>query len=503
MFVRRRGDDRGVSVTAAELELLQRHAPLLLLDPLERWAPVPVDAFLAASAVVADDHVVASPPARIDRSVGAAGTGMRGASAGGAGASAGGAGTGGASGPRASRPGVRSAGGLAAADADSARETSLHLDPVRGVAGGPPRAAAMFARFAPPPAPAQWRCYGTVQPLAGGARALVYWFFYADNPFGIWFTDVGRHVGDWEQVQVELDAAGVLAAVTVYQHGSAHRVAAGSTDLTRTADGRPRVYVAEGSHAAYLTPGSQPRKLKRDNTGDGGRSGVPQVLPLPAAAGSWPRWPGRWGPDTGPVVRAPRWLLALVRRLAGGGLGGDSPPGPLARGPRRTSTPPATPAPAAPPPPAASPAPPSPPAAPPEELRSSAPHRGVQTTGVPAPPAHTPGRFAPNAWLSRLLRRLGAATWPRELTLERAVVEDGRVRIRLRTGGAGLRRARYADALVVDRDGAALGHARARVRGGVAELLVAPVSPGTPAEARAAVYNRLDQRSDLRTAPLG
>lgn len=419
-----------MSVTAAELELLQRHAPLLLLDPLERWAPVSVDDFLAASAVVADDHVVARPPARLDRAVDVAG---------------------------------------------------LHLDPVRGAPAGPPRGAAMFARFAPPPAPAEWRAYGTVRPLAGGARALVYWLFYADNPFGIWFTDVGRHVGDWEQVQVELDPSGVFAAVTVYQHGSAHRVAVGSRQLTLTADGRPRVYVAEGSHAAYLTAGSQPRKLKRDNTGDGGRSGVPRVLPLPAEPGGWPRWPGRWGPDTGPSVRAPRWLLALVRRLAGGALGGDSPPGPLARG-RRTSTPPATPMPA----PAAPSGPPTP-AAPPSPL---------------APPAHTPGRFAPNAWLSAVLRRLGEATWPREVALEAARVEDGRVRVRVRTGGAGLRRARYADALVVDGDGAALGHARARVRGGVAELLVDPVTAAMPAEVRACACNRLDQRSDVRTLAL-
>jgi hypothetical protein len=454
-----------------ELELLQRHAPLLLLDRLERWAPVAVEPFLEASAVMRGSGALLSgPPALLD--------------------------------------------GEGADD--------LHLDPTPETDAAR-RAHALFDRFAPPPPPAEWRCYGTVERLAGGRRALVYWFFYADNPFGIWFTDVGRHVGDWEQVQVELDASGRLAAVAVYQHGSAHRVPVGSRDLTLTADGRPRVYVAEGSHAAYLTAGSQPRKLKRDNTSDGGRSGVPVVVPLRDGGVTERRasWHGRWGPDTGPVLRVPAWLLALVKRLAGGSLGGDSPPGPLARGVRRTSTAPATPprtaptatpgapatAPAAPAGPANARAAPAGsatvPAAPAGPATARAAPAGPATAPAGrAPPTTTPGRFAPNAWLSRALRVAGRATWPRDVAIESVAREGGAVRVRLRTGGGGLRAARYADAVVADADGAPVGFSRARVRARGAELLVAPIRGSEPAVVRAAAYNRLDQRSDVVERPL-
>ncbi|MDO8212700.1 Vps62-related protein [Conexibacter sp. CPCC 206217] len=415
-----------------ELELLQRHAPLLRLDLLERFAPVAVDPFLARAAVVADGERLSGPPAELAATAGS-------------------------------------------------RQAGLHLDPLAdAIAAGTqspaatqppaaaplPLAARMFAAFAPPPGPSEWVCYGEIEPLIGGGRALSYWFFWVDNPFGIRFTDIGRHVGDWEQVQVELAPGGAIVAVTVMQHGSAHRVEAGAAQLTIERR-RPRVYVAEGSHAAYLTAAAQPRKLKQDNTSDGGRSGVPRVRALDAAeADVWPGWPGRWGPDTGAVVPLPAWLVALARRLAPRGFGGDSPPGPLARGKRRAGTRP---------------------------LRR-----------------HTPGAIAPNAWLSRALQRLGGATWPRRVEIDATTpvaVDAGRdaprVQARARVGGWLLRRARYLDAVVVDADGAALGHARARVKGASIDLTIELIAAGTPAQLRLAGYNALDQRSNVSRRPVG
>lgn len=454
------------AMSPAELELLQRHAPLLRLDLLERFAPVAFAPFLARAEVLLSAQPLSGPPADLVASAGAGPAG-------------------------------------------------LHLDPVPGVPGGG-RAAALFAAFAPAPGHEQWRCYGEVEPLIGGGRALSYWFFWVDNPFGIRFTDVGRHVGDWETVLVELAADDTIAAVTVMQHGSAHRVERGSPLLTFDAGGRPVVYVAEGSHAAYLTAGAQPRKLKQDNTSADGRSGVPQVLalegaaagasaagaapaagapaageaaapPLAAAAAAapaageaaalpfaaagadapappgWASWPGRWGPDTGAVLPFPRWLVALALRLVPSGFGGDSPPGPLARG--------------------------KPPVG----------DRPIRR--------HTPGSVAPNAWLSRfVLQPLGNASWPREVAIDAAVpvaLESRRVRARARVGGLLLRRARYVDAVVVDADGAALGHARAHVRGGGAELSVELVAPGVPHALHLAGYNALDQRSNVDTRLLG
>lgn len=398
-------------MSPAELELLRRHAPMLRLDLLERFAPVAIEPFLARAKVLSQAQALGGPPADL----------------------------------------------AATAAADPA---GLHLDPAPGVPHGP-RAAALFAAFAPAPGRNEWRCYGEVEPLLDGGRALAYWYFWVDNPFGIRFTDVGRHVGDWETVLVELAADDTIAAVTVMQHGSAHRVERGSPLLTFDG-GRPVVYVAEGSHAAYLTAAAQPRKLKQDNTTDGGRSGVPQVLALDPAP-SWASWPGRWGPDTGAVLPFPRWLVALALRVVPRGFGGDSPRGPLAR--------------------------------------------NARVVGDRPIRRHTPGTVAPNAWLSRfVLRPLGNATWPREVAIDESspvASEAGRVRARARVGGRLLRRARYLDAVVVDADGAALGHARVRVRGRATELSIELIAPGLPRTLHLAGYNALDQRSRVDTRTIG
>jgi len=382
-----------------DLALLARHAPLLVLDVLERYAPIPVEPFLTASITADGAQRLSGPPA--DLSVGGC-------------------------------------------------PPALHLDPAPEAHRGLERAAALFARFAPAPGPASWTCYGRV--LARRRRLLQYWCCFPDNPFGLGLRDVGRHVGDWEQVCVELDPDGVLAAVLVFQHGSPQRVAVGSPQLT-VEDGHPRVYVAEGSHALYLTAGSQPRILKRDNTSEG-RAGVPRVLPLPADG--WATWCGRWGPDTAPDL--PRLELALARWIARRSIGGDSPWSPL--GPARS-----------------------------------------RTEREPGPLA---GRAQPINWIGRLLRRLGTLTWPCAVALERPPALEGRtLRLRARGDGRLLRRARYLDAVAVDAQGAAIGHLRAALRGRHAELAVPLLDgAGAPAEVRLAGYNRLGQRGDVVVAPL-
>ena len=408
--------------SADDLALLARHAPLLVLDRLERYAPVPVEPFLTASITADGGKRLSGPPA--DLGVGGC-------------------------------------------------PPALHLDPAPDAHRAADRAAAVFARFAPAPEPAAWACYGRVLRRRRGRRLLQYWCGFPDNPFGLGMRDVGRHVGDWEQVCVELDRSCALAAVIVFQHGSPQRVAAGSPGLT-LADGRPRVYVAEGSHAMYLTAGSQPRILKRDNTSEG-RSGVPRVLPLRGGAG-WATWCGRWGPDTGPDL--PRAELALVRWIARRSIGGDSPWSPLGA------------------------------------------HRGRGERK----PSVVAGRAQPVNRLGRVLRWLGERTWPCAVALDGAPVverenvaeghgeaplagaaarERAAVRVRARSGGLLLRRARYLDATVVDAGGAAIGHARAAFHGRHAELAVPLLDrAGPPAEVRIAGYNRVDQRSDVIAAPL-
>lgn len=389
--------------TDADLALLRRHAPRLHLDPLERFAPAAVDDFAALCATFDGGTRLAGAPADLGDRHGC---------------------------PR-----------------------RLHLNPEPEEPTTAGRGRALFARFAPTPGPADWRCYGDLVRLDGGGRVLRYWYFYVDNPFGLRRRDLGRHVADWESVLVELDAGGEIAAVIVFQHGSPQRVQAGEAPL-EIADGRPHVYVAEGSHAIYLASGSQPRLLKRDNTSDEGWQGEPDVLPLPDAADAWASWCGRWGPDNGPEL--PRPVLAALRVVWRKSIGGDSPWGPLAARRSRVERDPAA--------------------------------------------AARAGNRQPINRISRRLFKIGERVWPNAVAFDGdAFVRDGVVHARVRSGGGPLRTARYVDAVVVDATGAAIGYDRRPLRGGrAAELSVRPLpGAGPPAEVRVAGYNRLDLRGDV------
>ena len=62
--------------------------------------------------------------------------------------------------------------------------------PVAGVRGSPPAS------------------YGRAAPAEGGGRWLQYWRWHADNPQDRGILRSGRHEGDWELVQVRVDARG-------------------------------------------------------------------------------------------------------------------------------------------------------------------------------------------------------------------------------------------------------------------------------------------------------
>src|SRR5262245_21367241 len=86
----------------------------------------------------------------------------------------------------------------------------------------------------------------------GATRWLQYWFFY-------YFNDMlfDRHEGDWEMIQLGLDARNVPRWVTYSQHEHGETRAWTEIQTRATGDGgrAPVVYPALGSHAAYFEAG--------------------------------------------------------------------------------------------------------------------------------------------------------------------------------------------------------------------------------------------------------
>ncbi|RIQ24453.1 Vps62-related protein [Jiangella rhizosphaerae] len=98
--------------------------------------------------------------------------------------------------------------------------------------------------------------YGRVvgDPARPGQLAVQYWFFYVYNDFN------NLHEGDWEMIQLVIDAPDAVAALDVEpaavgysQHSSAERATWGEDKLELVDGTHPVVYPAEGSHANFFT----------------------------------------------------------------------------------------------------------------------------------------------------------------------------------------------------------------------------------------------------------
>lgn len=113
------------------------------------------------------------------------------------------------------------------------------------------------------------------QPVVYGRRVnytdktcLQYWFLYAYN------DAPNKHEGDWEMVTIELSREGLPLRAGYAGHASGfQRPWSG----VKTIDGRPVVYVARGSHAAYF------EHRKRGHRGNSLPSpkGLPMFLEVP------------------------------------------------------------------------------------------------------------------------------------------------------------------------------------------------------------------------------
>jgi hypothetical protein len=123
---------------------------------------------------------------------------------------------------------------------------------------------------------------------AGGWRQ--WWLAFARNDQDRGLVRTGRHAGDWELVQVRLGAGGEPVEAVYAQHSGAERCPWAAVEKR---GGRPVVYVANGSHAAYFRPGVRDRTWPDPNDEADGRGAV--VVPAVEPLGEWADWPGRWG----------------------------------------------------------------------------------------------------------------------------------------------------------------------------------------------------------------
>lgn len=141
-----------------------------------------------------------------------------------------------------------------------------------------------------------------------------YWIWFAANTQDRGVLRSGRHEGDWEMVQYREDGSEAVYA----QHSGAERCPGGTVE---SRGGRPVVYLANGSHAAYFHAGVRDRMWPDPNDEADGRGAVlrPGVVPVSAAAPPWMRYAGHWGgaragwfpPEQssprGPAFQGARW----------------------------------------------------------------------------------------------------------------------------------------------------------------------------------------------------
>ncbi|HEX8052022.1 MAG TPA: hypothetical protein VF517_03455, partial [Thermoleophilaceae bacterium] len=152
-----------------------------------------------------------------------------------------------------------------------------------------------------PEQPGREVVYGHRARGGDGRTWLQYWLFFLDNPQDRGILRGGRHEGDWELVQLRLDAAGRPDRVTFAQHSWAEGC---EWSDTRREGGAPVAYVANASHALYSRPKTHDRQWPDpDDEADGrGRRVRPPVVPIADRDPAWTRWPGRWGDSEAGIV---------------------------------------------------------------------------------------------------------------------------------------------------------------------------------------------------------
>ena len=138
------------------------------------------------------------------------------------------------------------------------------------------------------------RLYGRVVRDDGGRDWLQYWFWLYYNPKNLF--GFGKHEGDWEMIQIGLDADGRPRCSPTRSTTPARRARPREVEWVERDGGRhPVVYVSPLSHASYFEAGTHPYPIGIDHPyGDGPEAWLPVEL-----FGDWVKWPGRWGNASG------------------------------------------------------------------------------------------------------------------------------------------------------------------------------------------------------------
>ncbi|HEX5616876.1 MAG TPA: Vps62-related protein [Solirubrobacteraceae bacterium] len=142
------------------------------------------------------------------------------------------------------------------------------------------------------------RMYGHAVVDSKNALWLQYWFWYFYNDYNLIgnFLKAGLHEGDWEMIQIRLQADETPDLAIYAQHATAETRRWSQVDVIPGTQ-RPLVYVARGSHASYFEPGRHWTGHWFDYA-DGKRRSPELTLHIPIEDEEnwhWVRWPGRWG----------------------------------------------------------------------------------------------------------------------------------------------------------------------------------------------------------------
>ena len=133
------------------------------------------------------------------------------------------------------------------------------------------------------------RIYGHARRDKQGRLWLQYWLFYYYNDFRLLgLLGAGKHEGDWELVQIRLNASEQPEQAVFSQHKTAE---SRSWAATPKKGATPLVYVARGSHANYFSAGGH----GLDQADGKGPQVTPALEILDDARPSWVLWPGAWG----------------------------------------------------------------------------------------------------------------------------------------------------------------------------------------------------------------